>query len=850
MGSEKITTSRTTDEIVSQDTSLTERKPLRRTKSAPIIGLKTGASEKTAETPDTDEQLLEAAPVKTRSRSNAVSQKQFFQSLMDGHTDSDRMPLQESEYYEREIEHLRSCIQQIHELRALLKGFPSSQDINDAVVKKKREKGKKYVDGYMNKWAEFAEKNPNIAFWYEGIVADNTDDAVIQSLKQIYDNDIYDIMALHGICDLSNQGMILPFRANIYSRLEKYKQDRDMSRFIKQSGVFGIGGDFKNKTIYSFKVGNTIVYGYLDGDNKFCTFRNRDELIKDEFTDKKGKTDESKKKKLGKTYDEEVAKIQALGELESRLDSSGLMDKINLETITSYMNFNESEFEKQSALYRTLSAAGMTSQKPDIDGGYDGKTSTSIIPDKKKIAGMAAGGAVTLGEKTPGGVVAALQNLDGMSLKIFDLQTIADNPEKIITGKTDGLPYSNFDISIGNLSDAKLMINNIKYGKDWHESGEMLYLIDGNGETVEVPKADVFKGLCINGGVGLISCPFEVINIIKNCTQVPKMIDDLAHAGKIGNGGFFSDEVEKTLTALGFISNDVILKSTKAVTSAVENTSKIIAGAGAMSLSTLSGILSVTGKVTGAANIASGVINTGKGVYDAFKAGNDMHEANKADMELGQYGMRRTAQNSRFLHRVRTAAQQRVAEGVLNAATGAVEIAAGILSIIPSPYVQMAGSGIGFANMALKFLVKFVISKYFKSKHKNQAWADILGFSGIKQYKAFEDKVGKENFRRVLRRKTGVTTRQSYADALNITDAVDIFTMAKLHSGKTGGIASTDEKIVQTTLSGVGYSDPKKYKDLKLKDVLSKVGVGDDWKSTLKSSITDKSSREKSEDIA
>ena len=827
MGSEKITTARTTDEIVSQDTSLTERKPLRRTKSAPIIGLKTGASEKTAETPDTDEQLLEAAPVKTRSRSNAVSQKQFFQSLMDGHTDSDRMPLQESEYYEREIEHLRSCIQQIHELRALLKGFPSSQDINDAVVKKKREKGKKYVDGYMNKWAEFAEKNPNIAFWYEGIVADNTDDAVIQSLKQIYDNDIYDIMALHGICDLSNQGMILPFRANIYSRLEKYKQDRDMSRFIKQSGVFGIGGDFKNKTIYSFKVGNTIVYGYLDGDNKFCTFRDKDELIKDEFTDKKGKTDESKKKKLGKTYDEEVAKIQALGELESKLDSSGLMNTINLETITSYMNFNESEFEKQAALYRTLSSAGMTSQKPDIDSGYDGEGKSGIIPDRKKVSEMAKDNALDIAEEVPEKIITGLSKI----------------PSKF-------MPFDWLKIGADNVKDAGLLLENFEYDRAWSEAGDKLNLIEKDGTVKEVLKADVFRGLCINGGIGLAKCPAEALNIIKNCKEVPQMLEDLAHAGQIGNGGFFSEETEKALEVSGFISNDIILKSTSAAVSAVENTSKVIAGAGAMSLSTLSGILSVTGNISGAVDIISGTINFAKGGYDALKGRHDLHKAQKADSELGQYGAEKTAQNSRFLHRVEVAARQRRAQGILDTITGAAEIAAGAISLIPSPATQITGTVLSLANMALKLIGKFAISKYFKSKHKNQAWADILGFSGIKQYKAFEDKVGKENFRRVLRRKTGVTTRQSYADALNITDAIDIFTMAKLHSGKTDDTASTDEKIVQTTLSGVGYSDPKKYKDLKLKDVLSKVGVGDDWKSTLKASITDKNEREKSEDIA
>jgi len=146
-------------------------------------------------------------------------------------------------------------------------------------------------------------------------------------------------------------------------------------------------------------------------------------------------------------------------------------------------------------------------------------------------------------------------------------------------------------------------------------------------------------------------------------------------------------------------------------------------------------------------------------------------------------------------------------------------------------------------------------SKYFEGKNKDQSWADILQFSGVKEYNAFEKRIGDENFRRVLRRKTGISTRQGYSDALNITDAIDIYTMAKTHSGNPD-TKNTSEKITQATLSGVGYSDPSKYKELKLKDVLSKVGADSDWKGTLKASITDKKgvfsgkTREEKEDIA
>lgn len=794
MEEEKIQIAEKDDQKVPQDTPLTEKK-----------------TEKQPDLPAVPEPE-NAGPKKTRSRRNAIDEKQFLMTLKEEHTDSDKEPLHESEYYEREIEHLRSCIQQIHELRALLKDFPSISDINDAVVKNKKKKGIKYVNKYMKKWDEFREKNSNIASWYEELISQNTDNSVLESLMNIYDNDIFDIMALHGICDMNNQGKILPFRANIYSRLEKYKQDRDMSRFIDQSKSLALGKDFKNKTIYSFKLGSTVVYGYLDSNNDFCTFK-----TKEEFVQRTVSVDNTKKDKVEKKYDEEVAKIKAIGELEQKLDASGLMDQINLETITSYMNFNEDEFEKKAAAYRLI-AAKKAIEKPtaaSADGGYDGEGKSGI---RGQVVDTIKDNALDIAESVPEKVITVLDKI-----KIRDVRA------------------------------AKLLLDNMSDNKNWSVSGDLFKLIDDNGETKDFSKIEVFRGLCKNGGIGLLKMPVEVISIFKNCSEVSAMIDDIAHAGLIGNGGFFSDETEKLLATANFITNDIIAKSASATLSAVENVTKIVAGAGGISLKTMSDVLSTTGSIASGISIGSGIINTGKGIYDIAKATHDLHEAENAEQELGKYDMNYTSKNRRILHNAEISARERRAQGILNTATGAVDIASGIVGAIPAAGV--AGTVLSLTNMALKFIGKFAISKYFKGKRKDQAWSDILNFSNVDEYKAFEDRVGKENFRRVLRRRTGVATRQAYSDALNITDAIDIFTMAKIHSGNPDS-NDVDEKVTQITLSGVGYSDPKKYKYLRLNDVLAKVGADNNWKGTLKASITDKKgvfsrkTREKSEDIA
>lgn len=822
MEPETIQSDVTTEQNVSQDTSLAERK-------LPVIGLRKSSSAQ--QTADDEEKA------KAKKEKRPMSQQQIIQKRKEELFDSDKAPLKDSEYYEKEIEHLRSCILQIHELRALLKGFPSVSDVNDAVTQKKKEKGKKYVDKYMKKWAEFSGKNPNIGCWYEETVYGNIDNAYLEQLQQIYDSDVFDIMALHGICDIANQSKILPFRANIYSRLEKYKQDRDMARFIKQSGILatiGIG----EKPVYSFRVGNQIIYGYLDSDNKFCTFKNKDELIAGDE-----KISERQKKKLGKIYDEEVEKIQALGDLESRLDKSGLMDKINLETITAYMNFNENEFEKQAEVYRTITAAGMTSEKPSAQG-YGG-----VFEREGQLGKLIKDNILTVAEQGVGKAPLALNAIDGRTISIYDLETMVRNPSSILNAPADKKPEFQFSIDIAHLNDASLLLDNINKGKNWEDLGDKVRLIQSDGEPMDVPKADIFKGLCVNGGMGLLKCPVEALSIIKNCFEVRKMAKQIAHTRQIGDSGFLSDQVSQIIDAIAFGTNNIALKTLSAGASAVGNTSKILASTGLMSLGTMSDFVSVTGKVTGAVNIATGAINMGVGIKDIAKGAHDVKRAETAKKELDKFQGKDTSQNSRFLNGVKIAAQQKRAQGILNTVTGAAEITAGVLSLIPSGTAQMVGTGITLANVAVKFLGKFLISKYFKGKKKDKAWADILGFKSREEYQSLEKRVGKENFRRVLRRRTGVTTRQSYADALNITDAIDIFTMAKLHSGKAD-TKNEDEQLVQKTLSGAGYSNPAKYKDLKLKDILAKVDAADGWKAVLKNSITDKKSREKSEDIA
>jgi hypothetical protein len=251
--------------------------------------------------------------------------------------------------------------------------------------------------------------------------------------------------------------------------------------------------------------------------------------------------------------------------------------------------------------------------------------------------------------------------------------------------------------------------------------------------------------------------------------------------------------------------------------------------------------------------MAKGLIDLGKGIYDAEKGAHDAKQAKEANSDLIKYGIDKTRKNSRFLHQAELNARQNRANGILGAVTGAMDVASGVFSLVPG-FGSTVSTAVSLASKAASMIGKFIISKVFNSKKKEQAWADILKFSSVEGYNRFENRIGTDNFRRVLRRKTGVSTREHFSKALNVMDAIDIYTTAKLHSGDQNS-KNPDDNIAKATLSGIGYSDPKAYKEIKLKDILSHVGESGNWKSTLKESISDVSSvftgktREEKEDI-
>ena len=185
----------------------------------------------------------------------------------------------------------------------------------------------------------------------------------------------------------------------------------------------------------------------------------------------------------------------------------------------------------------------------------------------------------------------------------------------------------------------------------------------------------------------------------------------------------------------------------------------------------------------------------------------------------------------------RTANANKINSGIDSIAS-ATKAVGGAVAFIPG--VGAVATAIGLAATLGSMLSKMIVSKVFKNKAANDAWATLLGYGDGNEFKAAKEKIGcalhrDGPFDDIIRRQTGVASANHFVDALNITNAIDIYTSAHAYQKAD----KNTKPLIRTTLTGLGYSNKSKYKNIQLTDILKKVGFEGDWKGTLRKSLTD-----------
>lgn len=213
---------------------------------------------------------------------------------------------------------------------------------------------------------------------------------------------------------------------------------------------------------------------------------------------------------------------------------------------------------------------------------------------------------------------------------------------------------------------------------------------------------------------------------------------------------------------------------------------------------------------------ATAGINIGKGLVDSELARQDknqMRDAAASRRELGQSGY------ARFLE---TAAVEKAVaqfEGYVDAAKGTLSVIFALTGV-----GGLLATGIA---LAAGIAAKKIAGAVRRSAQKNKVLDSPEVLGGIDYNKNL---ISDEDFENILANVTGINNKDSLYSAIKITDSINI------HGAMRRSLADPDPDV-DAALSGLGFSDKSKYRDIRLKDLQKKIGYSGDWRQDLRHAV-------------
>lgn len=408
--------------------------------------------------------------------------------------------------------------------------------------------------------------------------------------------------------------------------------------------------------------------------------------------------------------------------------------------------------------------------------------------------------------------------------------------------KLSGDDITKKDFSFGMTEDQLSEAKNTKLNRNSDEKLSMSKKSDGKTSNKMVSQKSLSNKFAADGAIGTLKSICGVVGQVFKWLKIVDINQEIKHYKE---AGMLDDARIKNYEMIASVINNLI-----DVTNVLKDFAKsgvdIATAAGGLTLGGAQIASTIFTAVGGGLSAASGFVNTLFSMAEYNKAERSKNAANEGLKQLDDLKKANNnvdiRQGSRMLERVKISASKNKAEASLNMATGAAQIASGIFSAVPGG--ALVGTALGLAASAASFVGKLAISHYFKGKMVDKTWEGVLGIDEA-SYKKLKKDLGEkssERFHNILRRKTGIPTRQDYADALAVTDSVDLFAAAKaypiINASNLDNPESDDQKIIKETLSGMQISDPKKYGNVTLEYIMNKTGANKDWRGTLKHAIT------------
>jgi len=675
----------------------------------------------------------------------------------------------------------------------------SDEEVQYEKMKKQREEKKeteekedKAYDKVINAEKKYSEKmiklddNPDLKGAAEEFIG-NYSDKITEMETVLYSDAKFDFISL--IIEINQY-------------IEQAKQVREYKRAHSSATD---NADVNNATQEDH------IYTYGD-DNSFVSSNNLDATM-DELKNKQKLTSKEKDKL------EHLEHIKAENDLEEAFKTRKVPETMNASMLRAYLDFNPDAYDaslkkagndegalKKVSSTREAAAAGAmkdlmrASEEESDEEEDDGFEVPDIIGEINDYAQTFTGNVMPI---------------------IAELSKVSENVDDFMEIYADDIPDDLVQ-----------------------EKGKVFTSIEGEGEQIDMTAMK--KQLNWAGALECINTFMAGAQTVLDFLAIFQSHGDAMQA--LQKGDIAESNMKKLETVLNIMKvlNGIattVSSGGKAVISfvvAAGNTAKPLFQA----FQTFSSIGDITGVVGGAIDIVSGV-------SQAIYHGHAAHRATKAKRKIRDLKAANSEQFARFMKQYSLAEKEQAWEGGVDAVKGTVSTAMAIASIAAAPAALVTG-GVGLACFAASLAAKKIIQSVFKGKKNEAAFRDLIGEG---KYNNIMDRMGgksSERFHNVLRRTTGIPTRTGYRQALNVTDAIDLYTAAHAYNALNpgGNPVNNEQQVIKTAMGGLGYSDPKKYGNIKLEDILGKVQESGNWKGTLTAAITQNQHMNDKEDIS
>jgi hypothetical protein len=224
--------------------------------------------------------------------------------------------------------------------------------------------------------------------------------------------------------------------------------------------------------------------------------------------------------------------------------------------------------------------------------------------------------------------------------------------------------------------------------------------------------------------------------------------------------------------------------------------------------------------------MATNITDAGKNVVDSVSSFKNAHDLKKEKEEMEKSG---DANADKYVRIMSGARKASMSNGVANIVNAGANVGKGFAT---SFLGTTAGKAVNLGITLGSTIINKLISKGFEKSHVNEVLNSPYALGGVK----YDEKlVKKDKFNQILKKVSGITSKDKLYGAIKTVDAIS------LHAAMRKSYQEPDH-TADRALANLGISDRSAYPRVSVYDIMKRSGhepSGGDWRQELKNSLVE-----------